>query len=262
MRRRIVVWAIVLIGVVRAAVAVAEPDPEPTSDEQAARSAFARGRAAYDNGHFSEAARAFDEAYRLSGKDPLLYNLYLAHRDANHQEEAAEALRAFLAKVPDIENRAQLEARLKALDEGIAWERAQRERARALEQKATEPPPAPAPTDERPRRLVRAGYALSATAGALLVAALATGLSARKKERALEDGCDASRTCPRSLEETASRGERLARTTDGLLFSGLAVAGTGATLLVLGLRQTGERAPELGASCDRTGCVARLGGRF
>ena len=260
MRRRIVVWAIVLFGVARAAPVSAEPDA--MSDEQAARSAFARGRAAYDNGHFAEAARAFEEAYRLSGKDALLYNLYLAHRDANHQEEAAEALRAFLAKVPDIDNHGQLEARLKALDEGIAWERAQREKAQALEREAAKPAPAPPPENKRPRRMVLAGYALSGTAGAFLVGALATGIDTRKKEQKLEDGCDATRTCPRSLEDTARSGERLAHTTDALLFSGLAMAGAGATLLVLGLRQTGEHAPQVAALCDRTGCVARLGGRF
>src|SRR5262245_12340695 len=97
----------------------------PTTSETQAREAFERGRIHYDNGDFPRAAAAFEEAYRLSGRDGLLYNLYLSYRDANNQDKAAEALRAYLTKVEVIENRPQLEARLKALDEGIAQRKAQ-----------------------------------------------------------------------------------------------------------------------------------------
>lgn len=272
MAHRIGLWAIMLMCT--ASSARAEPSPAPSaqtaseqvSDERAARQAFHRGRAAYDDGRFAEAAEAFEQAYRLSGRDALLYNLYLAHRDANQQEQAAEALRAFLAKVKDIENRGQLEARLRALDEGIAWERTQREQALA-EAAARERAAEAVPSEEeraRPRKLRRAGYALAGTGAALLLGALATGVAANKRSDDLEAACDADRVCPPELQATAEGGKRLAHATDALLFGGLAVAAGGATLIALSVRAQRrlEKLPSVGAACVRAGCRAALAVRF
>src|SRR5690606_25712958 len=106
--------------------------------ENQAREAFERGRIHYDNGDFARAAAAFEEAYKLSGREGLLYNLYLAYRDANEQEKAAEALRNYLVKVEVIENRAQLESRLKALEAGIAQRKADDAREAEAQRRADE----------------------------------------------------------------------------------------------------------------------------
>lgn len=255
-------------------------EPRASTDkanEKAARDAFERGRVFYDAGQFEQASVAFEEAYKLSGRDALLYNLYLAYRDASAQEKAAGALRGYLAKVPNIENRAQLEARLAALEQNLARQREQQATPVApvasVEAPAVAPAQAPsppiepdssgAPASRSPR--FYAGISLAAVGAAAMLTSIATGVLTKKRQQKLEDSCEA-RTCDASLEDTAISGRRLARTTDGLLFGGIALAGAGAALLVFGglerPKAQAARRPELRASCSFDGCVARSTLRF
>jgi len=84
-----------------------------------ARGHFRLGRELYDQGRFAEAAKEFEVAYGLSGRGQLLYNVYLAYRDAQDTSNAARALRGYLAAVPDAPEREHLSARLKALEAQI-----------------------------------------------------------------------------------------------------------------------------------------------
>lgn len=287
MRRRITAWTMVTFVCLLAARGAAQAEPAGqaerdgaaqggSANEADAREAFERGRVLYDRGEFTGAATAFEKAYRLSGRDALLYNLYLAHRDANQPRQAAEALRSFLEKVPEVENRPQLEARLEALEEGL-----QREQQASTQQAAQAPAapagaaagpresrvlpeqaPVAAPRGRSPRFI--AGVALASVGGALALGSLATGLAARAKENELESACGADRVCTDpGLRSTRDRGERLARTTDALLFGGVALAAAGAILLVLDLRsqpdaraEAPSRATQLRASCFTRGCAA------
>lgn len=106
--------------------------------EEQARAAFRLGRAYYDNGDFVKAAEEFEKAYRISKKPELLYNVYLAYRDANMSREAAKALRGYLSEVNDIPNRAQLKSRLEALERSIKEE----EQQGPAPQPTTQPQPA------------------------------------------------------------------------------------------------------------------------
>ena len=241
--------------------------------EKAAREAFERGRVFYDSGQFEQASVAFEEAYKLSGRDALLYNLYLAYRDATDQEKAAQALRGYLAKVPNIENRAQLEARLAALEQNLAR---QREHEGASPVGTDVAPVTSAPVSaavepggpvDAPARSPRfyAGVSLAAVGAAAMLSSIATGVLTKKREQELEDKCD-GRSCEASLEATAESGKRLARTTDALLFGGIVVAGAGAALLVFGglerpTPQTARR-PHFSAACSLDGCVAHSTLRF
>jgi len=98
-----------------------------------ARGHFRLGKELYDQGRFAEAAKEFEVAYGLSGRGQLLYNVYLAYRDAQDTPNAARALRGYLAAVPDAPDREHLSARLKALDAQIkqAEDDAARQRAQA-----------------------------------------------------------------------------------------------------------------------------------
>jgi tetratricopeptide (TPR) repeat protein len=98
-----------------------------------ARGKFRLGKELYDQGRFAEAAKEFEIAYGLSGRGQLLYNVYLAYRDAQDTENAARALRGYLAAVSDAPDREHLTARLKALDAQLkqAEEDAARQKAEA-----------------------------------------------------------------------------------------------------------------------------------
>ncbi len=156
-----------------------------------ARSHFRLGRELYDQGRFADAAKEFEIAHGLSGRGSLLFNVYLAYRDAQDTENAARALRGYLAAVPDAENRENLVARLAALDanakqaeedaarqegEAAEAERARlesEERARAAEQRAAQ-------TDAlRPSRPVWpwivVGAGVAATGAGIVLGVLATG---------------------------------------------------------------------------------------
>lgn len=116
-----------------------EPIPLPsmsqatTSDEDLvdlqARSHFRIGREHYDAGRFAEAAREFEIAHGLSGRDALLFNVYLAYRDAQDTPNAARALRAYLA-TSGAGDREHLSARLVALDAQLEQERLKAEQGR------------------------------------------------------------------------------------------------------------------------------------
>jgi tetratricopeptide (TPR) repeat protein len=89
-----------------------------------ARGHFRLGREYYEQGRFAEAATAFEAAYGLSGRPSLLYNVYLAYRDAQDTRNAARSLRGYLAAVADAPDREHLSARLQALDATLAQEQA------------------------------------------------------------------------------------------------------------------------------------------
>jgi len=215
-----------------------------TGHEEEAREAFERGRLLYDNGAFKKAAEAFDRAYALSGKPGLLYNVYIAHRDANQPAQAAEALRGYLEKVPDVENRAQLESRLAALDEGLERERQRQAEAEAAaaaaaaaasaeQEAAASPPPeaeSAAPADNQ--RWWLTPTIVMAGGGALMAASIGTGIVSNNKAKDLESECT-NGVCDPSAKSTRDTGHTMAVVTDVLLFSGAAVAITGAVLMVL-----------------------------
>jgi tetratricopeptide (TPR) repeat protein len=249
-----------------------------TSPENQAREAFERGRIHYDNGDFARAATAFEEAYKLSGREGLLYNLYLAYRDANQQENAAQALRQYLAKVEVIENRAQLESRLKALEAGIAERKAaeareaedqrhaaelkaQQEEQLAAQKAAAERAPEAQP---EPPKWWRTPVIIMGAGGALMAGSLVTGLMTNSKTSELEDKCDGS-SCPESLKPTYDSAKTLALVTDILLFGGIATAAVGGVLMLLKKpkkQASTKDSPQANVSCSRVGCAGSVSLRF
>jgi hypothetical protein len=64
------------------------------SDQQA-RVHFRAGRGLYDAGRFEQAAQEFEQAYQLSQRPELLFNAYVAFRDANDLGGAVRSLGAY-----------------------------------------------------------------------------------------------------------------------------------------------------------------------
>lgn len=237
---------------------------EDMSDEQA-RAHFNVGKTLYDAGRFREAAEEWEKAYELSKKDALLYNIYVAHRDASEAPKAIDALRRYLATdAPTPEDRINLEARLRAMQE------AQRQQAPA--------PAEPAPVEAAPAATAAEGggtqakdaskpslvpYVLIGVGGALVVGGVVTGIIANGKVSDIEDHCPGDRCLPGYDLASARDDARVVVTlTDVLLASGIVAGGVGAVLLIVGGDDEHATGPAPRLACAPGGCMAGVSGAF
>jgi tetratricopeptide (TPR) repeat protein len=241
------------------------PEEEATRDEQIARERFRLGRIHYDNGEFVEAAENFEEAYRLSQRQVLWYNIYLAHRDSGNNAKAAEALRNYLARVEAVENRAQLEARLANLEKLVKVEqedKARREQAAAQPSSTATTPVTTQTTELEPAQRSFVPYLVMGGGAALIVGGVVAGSMASSRFEELKDKCPAQTECARDLESTKKSGETLALVSPILLGVGVGVVAGGAVLWFLDWRKnraSDEPTRVAGsAGCDASGCAGNL----
>src|SRR6187401_2369711 len=82
------------------------------ADVELAKAHFATGQIYYERGRFPDAAREFEEAYRLSGKAALLYNMGNAYDGSSDAARALTAYRRFLAQVKDSPDRPWVSGRV------------------------------------------------------------------------------------------------------------------------------------------------------
>jgi tetratricopeptide (TPR) repeat protein len=246
-----------------------------------ARALFEAGSALYAAGQFGAAAERFAEAYALSERPALLYNMYVAYRDAGQPGRAADALARYLDAVPDARDRVTLEARLRSLQAQAAGSGDGGDPG--------EPGDARDPVDEGPEtspvapaREARSGpspalralpFLVGGLGAAAIVAGTTTGVLALRQRNDLEDACPQDR-CPfdfaGELDGDQDRLERLSVATDALLVSGVVLVVTGVVLWAVGVGQEdeapGERiaAPrwEPVAGCTGDGCLAGVRGSF
>lgn len=211
---------------------------------------FRAGREYYSGGDFLRAAQEFSEAHRLSGRPELLFNVYVAYRDAQLLRDAATALRRYLAEAPNIEDRAGLESRLEALEEAAGREEPSDE-VRAPEEAPTvrassDGPPASSGASPLP-------WIVAGVGGALLVAGTITGILALGAQADLEETCP-TRMCAPEDEAIHDRASSLALVTDVLLGVGIVTAGAG---LVWALLSDGsdDEPPPVAAMCGPSGCA-------
>ena len=80
-----------------------------------ARQAFELGRRAYDDERYEDSIRYYEEAHRLSSLPELLYNIGAANEHLGRREAAVEHFTRFLEALPDAQNRAEVEARIRVL---------------------------------------------------------------------------------------------------------------------------------------------------
>jgi tetratricopeptide (TPR) repeat protein len=153
----------------------AQPD---STDERRARALFQSGERMYEEGRYEEAVENFREAYRLSPRPSLLYDIANADERLGRLGEAARALKQYLESAP--------------ADEQPLIER----RVASLERRAArvEPPlVAPAPVvsvEKRPWRfrMTRRGSAfLALTLVGLAAGAVAGGLALQYRHDAAGD---------------------------------------------------------------------------
>lgn len=98
--------------------------PADDSSDAVARGLFQAGRASYDAGKYEDALRYFQQAYDLSQRAALLYNLGQASDRLHQDAKTIEVFRLYLQQVPNAENRAEVEGRLRTLERIVALEAA------------------------------------------------------------------------------------------------------------------------------------------
>jgi tetratricopeptide (TPR) repeat protein len=160
-------------------------------DVNAAREHFKRGSKLYDLQRFDEAAEAYEKAYEAKDDPALLFNIAQAYRFAHKYEKAIGAYRAFLRRVPEAPNRADVLARIEEMQKLLEAERRSSERppggtlqpAPGDEPPPPPPEPAPAPAPPPPAaplvqyerwRPLKIGGLVTASAGVGLTIAGAT----------------------------------------------------------------------------------------
>jgi len=114
------------------------------SDEEA-RAVFSAGREAYARGDYEAALESFRQAYELSGRPELQFNIAQAADRLRRDREARDAFEAYLRAIPDAPNRVEVEARLRVLREEIARD----DTLRAQAASGSRAPPAEAPIVEQ-----------------------------------------------------------------------------------------------------------------
>lgn len=235
---------------------------ESELDDEAARRHFTAGRGLYDVGRFDQAAVEFEEAFRLSQRPALLYNLYIAYRDAGNAAKAAENLRRYLEEMPDVEDRVNLRARLEQLEAQAARETTTQSQ---LEQQQRE-------LEEQRRRErdaeLRGGpspvpWIITGVGGAALIVGAITGVLALDATSTLEENCpnDVCNLDYEDYEDDLDSAETLVALTDWLLLGGGIVAAAGLTWGIISLTSDGEEPPAT-VLCTGDGCTGVVSGRF
>ena len=122
-------------------------------DDEAARNHFLAGKSYFTETRYDDALREFNEAFRLSRRVELQYNIGVCEERLGRLTEAVAALRAYLDALPHADDRVEVEGRIADLE-------ARQRRERSSEPPTVTPPgppvqpqttpapatPAPAPT--------------------------------------------------------------------------------------------------------------------
>lgn len=135
--------------------AAAAQDREDAAADEEARMRFEAGNLAYQQGRYESALNDFRQAYELSQRPALLFNIGAAAQNLRRDQEALDAFEAYLRELPTAQNRAAVEARIAIL-------------RRALDEEAREP-------DEREEPSEAPAAAASTSPSALSIGLLAGG---------------------------------------------------------------------------------------
>ncbi len=250
---RLALAALVALGIAAStpsALAQNGPKPDRAASEQRAKDLFAKGDTAYAEGRYEEALAAFQEAYTLSGRPQLLFNVSNALERLGRYADAVDALEKYLAsgKAKDrdvVQKRlANLKKRVeeqKKETDRLAKEEEERRAKADAERKKPDgdstpqaPPPLPPPPDKptpvAPIILLAAGGAALVTGGVFGVLTLAARSDVSKGCKDAPGG----HLCGSDVGSAIDREKTFGLVTDITLASGIVLAGVGVFLLLSG----------------------------
>jgi hypothetical protein len=163
-------------------------------DLDRARRHFEAGSQAFQRGDYARSELEFRGAYAIT-KDPLLfYNIGQSQQRRGHLEPAIKSYRAYLAGVPDAEDRAEVEGIIRTIEKELAAPRGGGAAGAAVTGPETPTPGTkPRRADESSARRQSAWIVGSVSVAMLAVGAAMSGLSWKKASDAnkLLDGRDA-----------------------------------------------------------------------
>lgn len=219
----------------------------PVEDNDA-RTLFTLGQSAFDQGRYQAALDYFQQAYDLSHRPQLLYNIGQAADRLRDDRRALASFEQFLREVPDSPQHTSTRARVEVLRAAIAADdardaesariAAEAEAARAERGAAgptvatTETPDAPPP---RSGRSAAPGWIIAGVGGGALVAGATFFALGLGDKNTVEDAPDGSTFA--SVSDEYDRAST--RITVGSILLGVGVA-AGATGLVLALGAGGS----------------------
>ncbi len=103
------------LAVVLLAVPASSAAQKTAGADKEARANFNLGRAAYGEGRYQAALQYFEQAYKLSGRPKLLYNVAQVQERLQHDDDALKAYERYLVGLPDASNRLVVERRIEIL---------------------------------------------------------------------------------------------------------------------------------------------------
>ena len=247
--RLAVILILVILGFAAPALA------QGTDDDRRARELYDNGAILYEEGRYEDAIEAWLEAYRISERSLLLFNIANAQERVGLWREALETLNRYRAFAPagerDVLDRrmANIERRVKEQEAVEAEQRAveeeearQAEEARAAEEAAAEEAasnatgPAKGGTagGARPPRGFGAGLLIGGLAGAGAGGGLsALSLVKRQEIEALCKPAGDALFCPQTVAPLEAEEAQFSLAGDIALIAGGAVAGTGLILVIV-----------------------------
>jgi tetratricopeptide (TPR) repeat protein len=274
---RAVLVALLALGLASAAGnAHAQPKPDKPTAEAHAKELFAKGDAAYAEGRYEEALAAFQEAYALSNRPQLLFNISNALERLGRYAEAVEALEKYLAsgkaKDRDVVQKRLANLKKRVEDQKKEQDRAAKDeedrKAKEAEQRkkadaeaATRAPattPATTAPHEGPSRVVP--IVLIGTGAAALAAGGVFGMLTLSARSEASKGCTKAgpgNLCTGDVRSALDREKTFGLVTDIALASGIVLAGVGIYLLV---SSGGDEAKVKALSSSPVRVVGRPGG--
>jgi len=237
-------------------------DPR-SPDDVRAEELYHLGDELYAQGRYEEAIAAFEEAFELSGRVLLLYNLANAQERAGLWAEAVESLERYRGHAPESEQ-GRLDTRIESLRRRIAR---LEQTLRPDPDPEPEPEPDPEPDPDPATRGSIVGPVFLGAAGGTLALGVTSAVVAMSARNDLDDACtqvEDRRLCEAGARDAADRDLRFSILADVSFVATAALAALGLYFL---LREVGDaderdaRAPEAEVSFTpaRGGVDARVG---
>jgi tetratricopeptide (TPR) repeat protein len=251
------------------------PQPAPGDDAKRAeaKALYEKGLSHYNLGEFDLAVKAFREAYAVSAKPGLLFNIAQSFRLKKDYEQATYFYQTYLRLQPDAPNRTDVEARIKEMQEALEEEKKQAQKkpigtippeggpATATTPTKPEKPEKPAEaTGIKPKTLLISGYATAGTGAALVITGVIFGSMAKSAEKELNQLNTEHGAWTPAQQDKYDAGKRNNTIAIVTLALGGAAIVTGGTLFVMGTMKKSKTTVAIDPS--RQGTTVAVGWSF